>query len=90
MGNRSSGKMGYSIAQAAAERGAEVTLVTGPSALTPPPNIKVVNVETTQQMMDACLAVYDGCDIVIKRRLLPITARMMWQLRKLKRKPMML
>lgn len=66
VGNRSSGKMGYSIAQAAAERGAEVTLVTGPSALTPPPNIKVVNVETTQQMMDACLAVYDGCDIVIK------------------------
>ena len=66
IGNRSSGKMGYSIAQAAAERGAEVTLVTGPSALTPPPNIKVVNVETTQQMMDACLAVYDGCDIVIK------------------------
>ena len=58
--------MGYSIAQAAAERGAEVILVTGPSALTPPPNIKVVNVETTQQMMDACLAVYDGCDIVIK------------------------
>ena len=66
VGNRSSGKMGYSIAQAAAERGAEVILVTGPSALTPPPNIKVVNVETTQQMMDACLAVYDGCDIVIK------------------------
>lgn len=44
VGNRSSGKMGYSIAQAAAERGAEVTLVTGPSALTPPPNIKVVNI----------------------------------------------
>ena len=38
----------------------------GKMGLTPPPNIKVVNVETTQQMMDACLAVYDGCDIVIK------------------------
>lgn len=66
VGNRSSGKMGYSIAEAASERGAEVTLVTGPSALTPPPNVKVVKVETTQQMMDACLAVYDNCDIVIK------------------------
>ena len=66
VGNRSSGKMGYAIAQAAAERGAEVTLVSGPSVLTPPANVKTVQVETTQQMMDACLAVYGGVDIVIK------------------------
>ncbi len=66
VGNRSSGKMGYSIAQAAAERGAEVILVSGPSALVPPPNVKVVNVETTQEMMNACLDAFDSCDIIIK------------------------
>ena len=66
VGNRSSGKMGYSIARQALLRGAEVTLITGPSALTPPPYANVVRVETTQQMLDACLAVYPETDIVIK------------------------
>ncbi len=66
VGNRSSGKMGYAIARAALLRGADVTLVSGPSALTPPPYAKVVSVETTQQMMDACLEVYPKVDVVIK------------------------
>lgn len=66
VGNRSSGKMGYAIAQAAADRGAEVTLVSGPSVLNPPANVKTVQVETTQQMMDACLVAYNDMDIVIK------------------------
>ena len=66
VGNRSSGKMGYSIARQALLRGADVTLITGPSALTPPPYAKVVRVETTKQMLDACLAVYPETDIVIK------------------------
>ena len=66
VGNRSSGKMGYSIARQALLRGAEVTLITGPSALTPPPYAKVIRVETTKQMLDACLAVYPETDIVIK------------------------
>lgn len=66
VGNRSSGKMGYSIARQALLRGADVTLITGPSALTPPPYAKVVRVETTQQMLEACLAVYPDTDIVIK------------------------
>lgn len=66
VGNRSSGKMGYAIAQAAADRGAQVTLVSGPSVLMPPANVRTVSVETTQQMMDACLAVYADVDIVIK------------------------
>ena len=66
VGNRSSGKMGYSIARQALLRGADVTLITGPSALTPPPFSKVVRVETTKQMLDACLAVYPDTDIVIK------------------------
>lgn len=66
VGNRSSGKMGYSIARQALLRGAEVTLITGPSALTLPPYAKVIRVETTKQMLDACLAVYPETDIVIK------------------------
>ena len=66
IGNRSSGKMGYAIAKEALLRGAEVVLITGPSALTPPPYARVLNVETTQQMMDACMAEFPAVDVVIK------------------------
>ena len=66
VGNRSSGKMGYAVAQMAAERGAEVLLVSGPSALAIPANVKAVKVETTNEMLEACLATYDDVDIVIK------------------------
>ena len=66
IGNRSSGKMGYAIAKEALLRGAEVVLITGPSALTPPPYARVINVETTQQMMDACMAEFPAVDVVIK------------------------
>ena len=66
IGNRSSGKMGYAIAGEALLRGADVVLVTGPSALTPPPYARVIQVETTRQMMDACLAEFPSVDVVIK------------------------
>ncbi|WP_293838830.1 bifunctional phosphopantothenoylcysteine decarboxylase/phosphopantothenate--cysteine ligase CoaBC [uncultured Phascolarctobacterium sp.] len=66
VGNRSSGKMGYAVAQMAAERGADVLLISGPSALAAPPNVRVVNVETTNEMLEACLAAYGDVDIVIK------------------------
>ena len=66
VGNRSSGKMGYAVAQMAAERGANVLLISGPSALAAPPNVRVVNVETTNEMLEACLAAYGDVDIVIK------------------------
>ena len=66
VGNRSSGKMGYAVAQAAAERGAEVVLVSGPSSLKPPDNVEVINVETTCEMMHAVIERYDEMDIVIK------------------------
>ena len=66
VGNRSSGKMGYAVAQMAAERGAEVLLVSGPSALAVPANVKAVKVETTNEMLEACLAAYDDVDIVVK------------------------
>lgn len=66
VGNRSSGKMGYAVAQMAAERGAEVLLISGPSALSVPANVRAVKVESTNEMLEACLAAYDDVDIVIK------------------------
>ena len=51
--NRSSGKMGLSVARAAASRGAEVVLIYGPSAEVPPSGVKLVRVQTTQEMRDA-------------------------------------
>ena len=66
VGNRSSGKMGYAVAQMAAERGAEVLLVSGPSALAIPANVKAIKVETTNEMLEVCLEAYEAADIVIK------------------------
>ena len=66
VGNRSSGKMGYAVAQMAVERGAEVLLVSGPSALAIPANVKAIKVETTKEMLEACLEAYEAADIVIK------------------------
>ena len=63
--NRSSGKMGYAIAEAAAARGAEVHLVSGTATVSPPVGIKTEHVETTLEMYDALLAVFKETDIVI-------------------------
>ena len=65
LSNRSSGKMGYAVAEAARRRGAEVTLVTGPTALTPPPGVQVVPVTTAQDMAAAMNAHFDQASIVI-------------------------
>ncbi len=66
IGNYSSGKMGYALAEAAARRGAEVTLVSGPVALTTEnPSITVVKVESARQMLDACLRAFPDSDIAI-------------------------
>lgn len=65
IGNRSTGKMGYAIAEAAAQRGAQVTLVTGPSELTPPAGVQVVRVESAVQMLEACQAQFPGAQIAI-------------------------
>jgi phosphopantothenoylcysteine decarboxylase/phosphopantothenate--cysteine ligase len=64
--NRSSGKMGYALAEAALARGAEVTLVTGPVALEPPSGAHVVRVTTAQQMRDAVFANLDPTTAIIK------------------------
>ncbi len=63
--NRSSGKMGYAIAEAAAHRGAAVRLISGTATLPPPTNIKTQHVETTIQMHDEVLQAFDETDIVI-------------------------
>lgn len=64
--NHSSGKMGYAIARQARLRGAEVTLVTGPTALITPYGVNVLQVESAEQMRAAVLGQLDATDIVIK------------------------
>lgn len=64
--NHSTGKMGYALAKQAMLRGADVTLVTGPVELTPPPYVHVVPVISAKDMFDAVTAVSDEQDIIIK------------------------
>jgi len=66
IGNRSSGRMGYALAEAALRRGARVVLVSGPTALTPPGAAEVVAVETAEQMRQAVLSRLGDATIVIK------------------------
>ncbi len=63
--NRSSGKMGWALARAAWEQGAEVTLVAGPTALAIPYGVRTIQVETAREMRDAVQAVLDGVDVFI-------------------------
>lgn len=66
LSNRSSGKMGYAIARAALRRGAEVVLVSGPTALIPPPGAIFVPVQTAEEMREAVLHHLPQATIVIK------------------------
>ena len=66
LSNRSSGKMGYAVAEAAAARGAQVILVSGPTALPVPPGVDVIHVETAQEMYEAVLAKLAMAHVVIK------------------------
>jgi phosphopantothenoylcysteine decarboxylase/phosphopantothenate--cysteine ligase len=66
IGNRSSGKMGYALAEAALRRGAKVILISGPTALKPPASAEVTQVQTAQQMRDAVMAHFEQASIVIK------------------------
>jgi len=63
--NRSSGKMGFAVANAAREAGAEVILVSGPVALPTPPGVRRVEVESAADMLAAVLREVDGADIFI-------------------------
>ncbi len=64
--NRSSGKMGYALADAANRRGARVILISGPTALTPPSGVECIPVRTTEQMRQAVLERLAECTVVIK------------------------
>ena len=65
LSNRSSGKMGYSIAEEAIKRGAHVTLISGPTHISPPQGVKLVLVQTTDEMADQTFQHYEKTDIVI-------------------------
>lgn len=64
--NKSTGKMGYALTRAAWRRGAEVTLVSGPTHLDPPKGIEVITVKTAEEMREAVLHNYRDKDVVIK------------------------
>jgi phosphopantothenoylcysteine decarboxylase/phosphopantothenate--cysteine ligase len=63
--NRSSGKMGYALAQAASRRGAKVVLVSGPTSLDTPDNVRRVDVRTSEQMHQAVRTEFESCSIGI-------------------------
>ena len=65
LSNPSTGKMGFAVAQAARDRGADVSLVTGPVDLADPEGVNVIRVESAQQMLNAVDSVFDGCDIAV-------------------------
>lgn len=66
IGNYSSGKMGYALAQVAADRGADVTLISGPVSLTiTNPRVKIVKVESAREMLYASEQAFEVCDIAI-------------------------
>ncbi|NQZ53536.1 MAG: bifunctional phosphopantothenoylcysteine decarboxylase/phosphopantothenate--cysteine ligase CoaBC [Piscirickettsiaceae bacterium] len=65
IGNRSSGKMGFSVAKAAAEAGAKVTIIAGPVQIDTPTGVQRIDVETAQQMHDAVMNEIKSCDIFI-------------------------
>lgn len=64
--NHSSGKMGYAVARAARNRGAQVTLISGPVNIKPPSGMKVINVSSAREMYENVIEQFDDCDIVIK------------------------
>ncbi|PEP57984.1 bifunctional phosphopantothenoylcysteine decarboxylase/phosphopantothenate--cysteine ligase CoaBC [Bacillus pseudomycoides] len=66
MTNFSSGKMGYALAEVAANLGADVILVSGPTAIAPPVNVTTVQVESAQDMLEAVMQHYGSMDVVIK------------------------
>jgi len=65
IGNRSSGRQGYAIAQEAARRGARVTLVSGPTSLPDPLGVSTLHIESAEEMLAACEGYYDEVDVVV-------------------------
>lgn len=84
--NRSSGRMGYAVAEAALRRGARVLLVSGPTALTPPGAAEITRVESAEQMRDAVLNLLPQATIVVKTAAVSDYRAKSVSLQKIKRK----
>jgi phosphopantothenoylcysteine decarboxylase/phosphopantothenate--cysteine ligase len=65
IGNRSSGKMGFAVAAAAAQRGAKVTLISGPVSLRTPRNVERIDVRTAKEMAAAVMAEFPSADVLV-------------------------
>lgn len=87
LSNRSSGKMGYALAEAAALRGADVHLVSGPTALRAPAGVHLVPVRSAAQMRDAVLGLFPGADVVVKAAAVADYRPACYSERKLKKGP---
>ncbi|MFA1713104.1 bifunctional phosphopantothenoylcysteine decarboxylase/phosphopantothenate--cysteine ligase CoaBC [Peribacillus frigoritolerans] len=85
--NHSSGKMGYALAEAAIEMGAEVTLITGPVNLTPPPNARVIPVESAADMYDAVFDQFATSDVVIMTAAVADYKPKIYHTQKMKKQP---
>ncbi|MBX9954873.1 bifunctional phosphopantothenoylcysteine decarboxylase/phosphopantothenate--cysteine ligase CoaBC [Peribacillus simplex] len=85
--NHSSGKMGYALAEAAIEMGAEVTLITGPVNLTPPPKAKVIPVESAADMYDTVFDQFATSDVVIMTAAVADYKPKVYHTRKMKKQP---
>jgi len=83
--NLSSGKMGYALATAAKRRGAQVTLISGPTALNIPKVEKLIEVRSARQMHKAVIENYKKAKIIIKPPRSPITGQKNVQKKKLKK-----
>jgi len=83
--NRSSGKMGYAVADAANRRGAKVVLVSGPTALAPPAGVELIPVRTTGEMRRAVLDRAENCSVVVKAAAVADFAPVARQGKKIKR-----
>jgi hypothetical protein len=75
VGNRSSGRMGFAVAAEAVRRGAEVTLVAGPTTVTPPAVGELVRVRSAAEMHEAVMRVAEGMDLVVMSAAWPTTHR---------------
>lgn len=83
--NRSSGKMGYAVAEAAAQRGAKVTLVSGPTALDVPAGVERIDVRTAEEMRRAVVDRFSGCTIAILAAAVADFRPAEWHAQKIKR-----
>jgi phosphopantothenoylcysteine decarboxylase/phosphopantothenate--cysteine ligase len=87
IGNYSSGKMGYALAEAARNRGGEVTLITAPAAISPPLGVEVIQVQTAIQMRQAVIEKAVGADVLIMAAAVADYRPEVVNQKKMKRKP---